>query len=360
MSPFGPITKISEAARVAQAGDVVEIEAGDYRQDVAVWEQSKLTIRGVNGAARLIADGRSAEGKAIWVIRRGDFDISNIDFIGARVEDGNGAGIRFEAGHLRIRHCLFWDNQMGLLTGGAETARDTTLVVDSSEFGYSHVADRWGHNLYVGTIASLTVTGSYFHHAGVGHLLKSRARVNDIRYNRLTDESGGRASYEVEFPNGGQVRLVGNIVEQQRSSENSTLIAFGLEGYKWPLNAIVMGNNTLVNDHPLGGTFLRVAHGSDGVLATNNLLVGPGAYQVTDRLKVFNDVNADRDTLARPSRGDFRLNGLTSRLAYQPLPDAALRAQIAPSQQYVHPRRIEALPNGPTYVGAVQQMEPRP
>ncbi|MCP5247614.1 MAG: hypothetical protein H6942_03560 [Candidatus Accumulibacter sp.] len=356
VGPSGPITKIGDVARLARDGDHVEIEAGDYHQDVAVWEQSKLTIRGVNGAARLFADGRSAEGKAIWVIRHGVFDISNIDFVGAEVTDGNGAGIRFEGGHLRLRDCLFWGNQMGLLTGGRSTAPDATLVIENSEFAYSHVQNRWGHNLYVGTIASLTVTGSYFHHAGVGHLLKSRAGISDILYNRLTDESGGRASYELDFPNGGMVRLVGNVVQQQRDTEHSVLIAFGEEGYEWPTNVLLMGNNTLINDHPYGGTFLRVAAGADSVEAANNLLVGPGTYQVEDHLKVFNDVNADWGAFFRPSREDYRLLHPGARMAYQPSPDTELGPTFAPKAQYVHPRRVRLLSTGPTYVGAIQEV----
>lgn len=355
VGPKQPITKISDVARLAQAGDYVEIEAGDYHQDVAVWGQSKLTIRGVNGAARLFADGRSAEGKAIWVIRHGEFDISNIDFVGAKVGDGNGAGIRFEGGHLRLRNCLFWGNQMGLLTSGSNHAPDASLVIENSEFAYSRVQGKWGHNLYVGTIASLVVTGSYFHHAAVGHLLKSRAQVNDILYNRLTDESGGRASYELDFPNGGLVRLVGNVVQQQRDTEHSLVIAFGEEGYKWPTNILMMGNNTLINDHPYGGTFLRVAPGADRVVSANNLLVGPGAYQVEDRLQVFNDVNADWEAFVQPSREDYRLRGAGARMAYQANPDSTLDEKLRPHAEYVHPRGVRALSTAPAYVGAIQE-----
>lgn len=358
VGPNEQITKISEVARLARNGDYVEIEGGDYRQDVAVWEQSKLTIRGVNGAVRLFADGRSAEGKAIWVIRNGEFDISNIDFVGATVEDGNGAGIRFEGGHLRLRDCLFWGNQMGLLTGGSGTAPDASLVIENSEFAYSHVQNKWGHNLYVGTIASLRVTGSYFHHAGVGHLLKSRAKVNDILYNRLTDETGGRASYELDFPNGGMVRLVGNVVQQQIETEHSAMIAFGEEGYKWPTNVLIMGNNTLINDHPYGGTFLRVAAGADRVEAANNLLVGSGGYKVEDTLHVYNDVNTDWGAFFRPSREDYRLSHPGARMAYKQNPDTKLNTELSPHAQYVHPREVRPLTTKPAYVGAIQEPSP--
>jgi len=68
-----PIRTIAEAARLAHDGDVVEIRAGDYSGDVTVWLQKHLTIRGIGGTPVLKADGRIAEGKAIWVLRNGDF-----------------------------------------------------------------------------------------------------------------------------------------------------------------------------------------------------------------------------------------------------------------------------------------------
>jgi len=355
VSPAGPLSRIADAARLAKSGDIVEIEAGDYRQDVALWAQKRLTIRGVNGAARLFADGRAMEGKAIWVIRHGDFDISNIDFIGAKVSDGNGAGIRFEGGSLRVRNCLFWGNETGLLTVNANADPNAQLLIEGSEFAYSHVDGRWGHNLYVGTIDQLTVTGSYFHHAAVGHLLKSRARVNHILYNRLTDESGGRASYELEFPNGGVARVVGNLIQQQQGTENSVLISYGAEGYKWPVNTLMLGSNTLVNDHPYGGTFVRVAPGADRVISVNNIRVGPGRDRVEGNLTTHNDQHADWGAFSLPSRQDFRLRSPSGKYAYRSPADSELLPLLEPRAQYVHPRRLQPLPTAPAWVGADQR-----
>lgn len=355
VGPNGPLLRIADAARQAADGDVVEIEAGDYRQDVAVWLQKRLTIRGVNGAARLFSDGRVAEGKAIWVLRNGQFDISNIDFIGATAEDNNGAGIRFEGGALQVRACLFWGNQMGLMTGGDATMGDATLSVEHSEFAYSRVLGRWGHNLYVGSLASLRVQSSHLHHAGVGHLIKSRARRSDIRYNRLTDESGGRASYELEFPNGGEVLVVGNLIQQQIGTENGTMVSMGAEGYRWPVNALYLASNTIVNDHPHGGAFLVVARGADRVVSTNNLLVGSGAYRVDAPLQRWGDVQAGWAALARPSRFDYRLQRPGADMAYTPLEDATLLPLLTPRAQYQHPRSTQPLADAPRWVGALQQ-----
>jgi hypothetical protein len=351
VGPRGQYLRIADVARLAKDGDVVEIEAGDYRGDVATWEQKRLTIRGVNGAARLFADGRNAEGKAIWVLRDGEFDIANIDFIGATAEDQNGAGIRFERGTLRLRHCLFWGNQMGLVTAGLPHAVNTRLEIEASEFAYSHVPGRWGHNLYVGAIDHLRVAGSYFHHAGSGHLLKSRAAVNEIVANRFSDESGGRASYELDFPNGGRVRLVGNVVQQQPGTENGIMISVGEEGYTGPRTTVELASNTLVNDHPYGGAFLRVAPGAQSVKAQNNLLVGPGRYLVQDPIDLANDQEAEWQDLARPARHDYRLRRRDGRFAYR----APTQAELVPRLQYVHGQGAVPLVRAPETVGADQR-----
>lgn len=354
VGPGGPFSRIADVARKAKDGDIVEIEAGDYHGDVATWRQKRLTIRGVNGAARLFAAGRLAEGKAIWVFSQGDFDVSNIDFVGARAGDRNGAGIRLERGRLRLRACLFWDNQMGLVTAGLPYATQTSLEIEASEFAYSHVDRKWGHNLYVGSIDRLRVTGSYFHHASRGHLLKSRAAFNELLYNRLSDEGGGRASYEVNFPNGGQVLMVGNIVQQQQDTENGIMVSYGEEGYRWHHNELVMASNTLVNDHLQSGAFLRVKPGALRVVATNNLLVGRGRYLVDDPLRVGNDRRAEWPDLARPSRHDYRLRDVPAgRFAISTDGDAAGAA--VPDAQYLHPRRVQALSGPPRVVGAEQR-----
>lgn len=354
VSPTGPLFRIAEAARLAKDGDVVEIEAGDYHGDVASWNQRHLIIRGVNGAARIFAAGRIAEGKAIWVFKRGDIQVENIDFVGARANDRNGAGIRLERGRLRIRACLFWDNQMGLVTAGLPFASNTSLEVDASEFAYSHVKKKWGHNLYVGSIEKLRVTGSYFHHASRGHLLKSRAAVSEILYNRLTDESGGAASYELNFPNGGAVLMVGNIVQQQQATENGIMVSYGEEGYRWPHNELLIASNTLVNDHLHGGTFLRVAAGPARVVTRNNLLVGRGGYLSKDALDSENDQRADWKDLLVPSRQDYRLRPDETRFGFAKPTGGPSAGSMVPTHHYVHPRQALPLSSQPRLVGATQ------
>lgn len=62
---------------------------------------------------------------------------------------------------------------MGLLTNNDSA---TVLEVENSEFAYNQRPDGHDHNLYVGRIARLSVTGSYLHYAQIGHLLRRGPR----------------------------------------------------------------------------------------------------------------------------------------------------------------------------------------
>lgn len=353
VGPGEEIKSIRLAALLAQDGDTVEIMSGDYHSDVASWPQKTLTIRGVGGRVRIYADGQSAEAKAIWVIRDGVFVVENIEFIGAKVSDRNGAGIRFEKGNLTVRNCLFYANQNGLLATGG----DAELTIEHSEFAYNGAGDGQSHNLYVGTVKSLKVTGSYFHHANVGHLLKSRAASNFIAYNRLSDEAGGRASYELEFPNGGLAYVIGNIIQQSNYSENSTLVSYGAEKYVWPNNKLFLASNTLINNVPFGGSFLRVYPGVWNVVTANNLLVGAGKFHVPGAYQSVNDVYAGEDIFANAARLDYRLAAGSRKLTFQPPPVLSQGVNLTPWQEYVHPRQIRPIRGTPAFVGALQSLD---
>ncbi|MEW5781494.1 MAG: right-handed parallel beta-helix repeat-containing protein [Pseudomonadota bacterium] len=258
VGPHEALSRIADAARLAKDGDTVEILPGEYRADVAVWLQKRLTLRGIGQRPVLIADGVSAEGKAIWVIRNGEFHLENLEFRGSRVPAGNGAGIRFEGGRLTVRHCAFIDNQMGILTSNDGVSE---LVIERSRFADApQQMHALPHLLYVGRIAHVEIRHSRFEHGYRGHLIKSRARQSSIRDNVIVDGPQGEASYEIDLPNGGIAMITGNTIGQSAKTQNPVLISYGAEGNVWPDNRLSLRHNVLISDYLPGGWFLRV-HG---------------------------------------------------------------------------------------------------
>ena len=280
-----PGQSLSEALKKAADGDEIHLLAGEHRAQVAVIEHKRLTLRGVGGRPVLLAAGAHAEGKAILVVRNGDVLIDNLEFRGARVPDGNGAGIRFERGHLKVSRCAFFDNQMGLLTANFN---DAELSVIDSEFGQAPTSPSLPHLLYVGRIARFTLSGSSLSGGNEGHLVKSRARENYVRYNQLVDGVNDRASYELEFPSGGIAFVVGNVIGQSETTRNTTMLAFGAEGSNAAdgrEHALYVVNNTFISRGLRPAIFVRV---HDTKLASaveqrlaNNLFIGLGVPDAT-------------------------------------------------------------------------------
>lgn len=317
VGPLEPFKKISEAIAKAPDGAVIEVAAGDYHRDVAVITQKSLTIRGVNGRAKLIADKLAVEGKGIWVLRGGQVVVENVEFSGATVPDKNGAGIRLEKGSLVVRNCAFFGNENGILTGNDESAE---VEIHDSEFGRNGSGDGRSHTIYIGAIAKLTVKGSFFHSSNVGHLVKSRAKENFIYYNRLTDDIDGRASYELEFPNGGLAVAIGNLIEQSAQTENGVIVSYAAEGYKWPRNLLVLSHNTIVNDRMRGGTFVLTAPGQAKAVLTNNAFVGPGELRLDVPAHISGSVTLEWDQFVLPPRLDYRLRATSKVVGAAPDP----------------------------------------
>ncbi len=352
VGPQRAIQTIKEAAKQVPDGGIIEVDAGEYLGDVAVWSNKDVTLRAVGGRVRLDAAGASAEGKGIWVVRSGRIEVDGFDFVNAAVSDRNGAGIRLEKGHLVVRNSLFTKNQNGILTGND---KDAIVEIENSEFGYNGFGDGQSHNLYVGAIARLSVTGSYFHHANVGHLLKSRAQENRIFYNRLTDETGGRASYELEFPIGGLAYVVGNIIQQSSTTENPNIISYGAEGKKWLVNVLYLINNTLVDNRPRNGVFLKLRPDLGTVIAVNNLLVGQGTLDSAGPGEYRNNFNAEWGEFVFAARDDYHLQP-TSKLRGKGVePPTIAEINLSPAKDYVHPHSTQDVHSKTLNPGAFQR-----
>lgn len=357
VGPNETITHIADAAKLAKDGDTVEILPGEYRGDVATWRQKQLIIRGVGERPVLIADGKIAQGKAIWVIADGDILIDNIEFRGARAADHNGAGIRFERGRLEVRNSVFIDNQTGLLTANFD---DAELVIRDSLFAQApQQMQSLPHLLYVGRIARLEVSGSRFHQGYRGHLLKSRARVSDIRYNLLYDGPQGEASYEIDLPNGGLAFVVGNIIGQSANTQNPVMVAYGAEGDAWPESALYLAHNTLLSDRHTGTLFLRTwadrLPPDAPIVGINNLSVGLGSLTLVNGGDYRGNVPLPPGALEDPDTLDFRPLG-AQLLRHFTAPAGSVRGvSLQPEAEFALPIGTRPVPTPAEWLpGALQ------
>ena len=258
-----------EAAKIAKFGDIIEIDAGIYIGDIARWKTNNLMIRGVGGRAILDADGKSMDGKAIWVIQANDIIIENIGFKNCKVKDRNGAGIRVEGDNLKIRNALFWNNENGILCGNLKNVH--FLSVKYSEFGFNGYGDGQSHGIYIGAIEKLIFEFNYVHHTKSGHHVKSRAQFSKIAYNYLSDHEIGNSSYAIDLQDGGKAIVIGNILCQSKFTENSALVHYGMPNSPAGQSFFII-NNTVISDRHIGIFILNHSKGKAHIY--NNLLVG--------------------------------------------------------------------------------------
>jgi Right handed beta helix region len=284
VGPTQQYQRPSQAARFARDGALVEIHAGDYEADVAVWRQNDLTLRGVGARPHLRAAGRAAEGKAIWVIKGDRVTVENMELSGARVPSRNGAAIRAEGAGLTIRNCRFHHNEMGLLTNPSP---NSVVTIEDSEFDRNTTETerhgRLGHNIYVNQARLFILRNTYVHGARTGHQVKTRARRNEIRDNKIHDGDGW-GSLLLDISNGGQAEVINNHFQQSALAGNRTAIGFAGEAAdrSSPDHALRVEGNSFVNE---GGaaTFVRNHSSSPALLKGNRLPVrgvtplrGPG------------------------------------------------------------------------------------
>ncbi|HXH81161.1 NosD domain-containing protein [Nocardioides sp.] len=346
VGPGRPLATPSAAAAVARDGDTVLIDPGTYVGDVATWTQDDLTLRGDGGLAHLQAGGKSAQGKAIWVIAGDRTVVDSIEFSGAAVTDKNGAGIRQEGVGLTVTRSWFHDNQNGILTGASPTS---DIVIRDSRFFSNGAGDGYSHNLYIGAVRSLTVSGSYIWGAKVGHELKSRAAQNTIIGNRITDADAA-TSYSIDLPNGGRSLIAGNVIIQGPNSPNSTLVSYAAEGFPATgSRELWVVNNTFVNRRT-AGTFVRLATGSQANLH-NNLMVGPGSLTNLTGVPASANIRVGLQEFVNPATDDFRLLSTSSAINR----GVQVPEQWRATSEYEHPTRLVPRPVvGPVDIGAYE------
>jgi len=243
----------SDAAAIAQSGDVVRIDAGDYR-DCATWRPDGLVIEAVGGPARI--DGSTCVRTAIWQILGSHVTVRRISFAGARNQFGNAAGIKFTGRGLTVEGCEFRANENGLLVNGVA---DSDIRVAKSQFiGNGRCLRNCAHGMYIGKVRQLIVVDSVFVAQSVAHHIKSRALYSEIARNWIADGDSGTASYAIDLPNAGTAFILDNRIRKGPRADNPrTAIAIGAEGASNPGHGIYISGNVFTNDNPGLESFIR-------------------------------------------------------------------------------------------------------
>ncbi len=366
VGPDKPYTRIADALAAASPGDVIEVDAGDYVDDVSTITTGDLTIRGVGETrAHLRATQALPNDKGIFAIEvnTGPIVVENLEFSGAFIDAAgdNGAGIRMQGQALEVRNCYFHDNQNGILSGGTP---DHTVVIENSEFAYNgNPGSGQEHNVYIsGSVARFDFIGNYSHHSFSGHTLKTRARENHIFYNRFGDEEDGSSSYLIDISNGGLTYIVGNQIQQGPTAENTgTLVRYNAEGTGGPENRLFVVNNTLVNDNVSNPAFVRINNGDEGMAVfRNNLMVGNGTPFIdeSEAITVTDEGNLQTDEPNFVDRSAYEYTLMDGSVAIDAGVDPGSDGPVSltPTEVYAHPAQtVTRFDDLPLDIGAHAQ-----
>jgi hypothetical protein len=276
VGPSRDLKAPSAAAKIAQDGDTIEIDPGEYF-DCAAWRANGLTIAGT-GPGVVITDLTCA-GKALFIVDGADTTIRDLTFTRARVGDGNGAGIRQEGRNLTIEHSRFINNQTGILAG--ENPASTIRIVDS-EFVDNGACSGQAcvGAILIGGIAHLSIERSTVRQTKGGHQITSDAALTELIGNRIEDGPAGTSSFLVQFGADGRLLMQDNILEKGPNTTNPRA-AIMIGGGWGSAQALEFRRNRFQNDMGHSGTFILNWTGTDPVL--NGNIVGPDDTELSSR-----------------------------------------------------------------------------
>ena len=242
VGPTRTYKTIASAVSKAAANDRIEVDAGEYLDDVPPVLRVNLTFVAVGGRVTCKTTKLISNGKGIFIAGGSSgypsISFDGFSFVGAKVTDRNGAAIRWQAGDLTITNCIIDHCEDGVLA--TPFVKGTgTVSIDRTEVRFCGAGDGQSHALYIGAIARLTVTNSYIHDTAVGHHIKTRAANTTISGCRLLDLAG-TSSYSVDVPNAGNVTISNTSIQQGRANQNPYIFTYGVGG------ASNTGRNALV------------------------------------------------------------------------------------------------------------------
>ena len=234
---------LQEAVRAIGGGTgTILIAPGVYRQ-CAVQQEGTVTFKAAQ-AGTAIFEHEMCEDKAALVLRGRAARVEGLIFRGYRVNDGNGAGIRSEAGDLDVVNATFLDSQEGILGNVPGRQR---VTIDRSTFaglGQCDEAPNCAHAIYLGNQGSVSVTHSRFERGTGGHYVKLRAPEVAITDNSFDDSGGRKTNYMIDLSEGATGEIMRNVFVQGRGKENdSALIVVAAEARTYPSAGLRIADN---------------------------------------------------------------------------------------------------------------------
>jgi hypothetical protein len=266
-------TTPSAALAVAIAGQVIEVDPGTYH-DSGYIQTNGVIVRGVGGRPSIDAVGVTVVGGGLgtYVPKAADVTLENLELHHSH-GDGSQAGVRLQAtsGVTTLKNLIIHDCDDGILggVGGSLVVADCTIYGCGTGTGQNH-------NVYVGAgLISATFTNNQNYGAIVGHLLKSRAVATTVTGGTYNDTAN--ASFEFDFPEGGNVLLQNVLSRKGPNADNSYFMGWGEEvGVNVPeppraiIHQLVLRNCVFWND--------QMVNRNGASLAGQSLLVNIGPH----------------------------------------------------------------------------------
>lgn len=292
-----------EAFKNAKSGDSIKVYAGIY-YDVAILKANNVTIIGVGGRPLIDAKDTIANGIGTWVIYGNNTTIDNFEMInednGLRGEAAwNQAAVYLIGNNLTMRNMYIHNNKQGFFNQ-TNAGNTCNLIFENSIFDFNGDGGGHSHNLYVNhNITNLTMRGVWSRNCNGGHILKNRAYKSDIQGCMFTDPKGVSLNWFIDFPDGGNHKFVGNIIEHKNSNTGSTMLAFGEDVPNPGTNYLLIAQNTFINDG--NGQFLDKIQKVTADIK-QNIFIGLNAP------KIANNQIALKSDLENPVKNNFRIS----------------------------------------------------
>jgi len=211
-----------------------------------------------------IVRNQSIEDKGTYVIDA-DASFSGLDISGA-TGNGIGAAFRHQSGNLRIARTRIHRCENGVL--GPAKGPGGELVMDDCDIVENGTGTGQTHGLYVGYLRAFTCLRSRFGATNVGHHIKSRALQTTILRCEVGTDFLGNESYNIDAPQGGDVRIEGALLRQGPRTGNAVMLNFGGERNPRSRNSLTVLHT--VFESRAGGIAVRIHRNADIVAQFEN------------------------------------------------------------------------------------------